>query len=64
MGRGGVVTPGGAGTGGGPGLTLRRSWWPSWSVEGVREGDSDGQMHEEQTVHLSNQTTPQCNGEG
>lgn len=29
-GRVGRGSPGGAGTGGGPGLPLRRSWWAFW----------------------------------
>lgn len=39
----GRETSSGAGTGGGPGLTPRRSWWLSG------EGDSDGRVREEQT---------------
>lgn len=33
-------------------------------MEGLREGDSDGQVREEQTSSPSKQTTSGCNGEG
>lgn len=33
-------------------------------MEGLREGDSDGQVSEEQTSSPSEQTTSGCNGEG
>lgn len=47
-----------------PALPPGRSWWLPGSVQGVRAGDSGGQVPEEQTSSPLRPNHLGCNGEG